>query len=81
MRKPSDKDLAVMKHWKFRRMSRKIPLRFVAEFGGYSLQYLKTIEAGYETISESVIKAYKKTIDVIDKNRKTKVEYEKLCDK
>ena len=81
MRSPNDKKLAAMNHWKFKRSSRKIPLRMVAAFGGFSLQYLKNIEAGYDTISDSVIRAYKKTIDIIDKNTKKDVEYEKLCDK
>ena len=81
MRKPTDKKEREAQHWKFARRSRKIPLRFVAEFGGYSLQYLKSIESGQETISDSVIRAYKKTIDVIEKNRKLTVHYEKLCDK
>lgn len=81
MRKPTEKKEREMQHWKFARRSRKIPLRFVAEFGGFSLQYLKSIEAGQETISDSVIQAYKKTIKVIDNNRVMTVHYEKLCDK
>jgi hypothetical protein len=81
MRKPNDKKLALMEHWKFKRRSRKIPLRMVADFGGFSLQYLKNIEAGYDTISDSVIRVYKKTIEIIDRNTKKDVEYEKLCDK
>lgn len=81
MRKPDDKMLAKMNHWKFKRRSRKIPLRLVAEFGGFSLQYLKNVEAGYDTISDSVIRAYKKTIEIIDRNTKKEVKYEKLSDK
>ena len=81
MRKPDEKKERIAKHWKFARMSRKIPLRFVAEFGGFSLQYLKSIESCQDTISDSVIEAYKKTINIIEKNRKKTVHYEKLSDK
>ena len=81
MRKPDEKKYRIAKHWRFARMSRKIPLRFVAEFSGYSLQYLRSIEACQDTISDSVVKAYEKTIKIIEKNRKKATHYEKLCDK
>ena len=81
MRIPDYKQERVMQHWKFKRMSRKIPLRLVAEFSGYSLQYLKNIESGKDAISNAVVRAYKKTINIIDKNTKKDVVYEKRCEK
>jgi len=81
MREPSEEKLALMKHWKFVRQKHKIPLRIVAQFSGYSLQYLKTIESGYDTISDNVIKAYQKAIEIFENNTPVDVKYTKLSDK
>lgn len=81
MKAPNDKQERIMQHWKFKRRSRKIPLRIVAMFGGYSLQYLKSIESSQQAISDSVVAAYKKTIEIMDKHTKKSVEYEKLSDR
>lgn len=77
----SDEDFDRMMTYKTKRKSMKIPLRLVAEFGGFSLNYLKTIEHGVQRLTDNVAKSYEKTFDIIEKNRITRVTYPRLSDK
>ncbi|MBQ0113385.1 MAG: hypothetical protein KBT03_09670 [Bacteroidales bacterium] len=78
MKRPDEYRYELMLLCKNARKETGVSLSVVANLSGLSLQYLRNIECGYETISQRVVESYKQMVEIFTKNKKIKENQKNL---